>query len=255
MRFLGSIFSALVGLAIAVWGILCVLGCLQVVHDDFGPISVYIGFLLLPVTVAAVPFYAVVAHQNWQLLLWVYGLGIFPPVLFGAWTEFQQRRPRVRDAAGRHSRWGRKPSGRVRRVSRWLGVAAALVLFALVPPWYVGLPLAVFGFWLSNRLCAILGYQLDEALCCDDRLHRVLAAVTLLLGAPIGTAGFCLVPNWNDFEVNGHPSLVAVAGSVIIGVVSFAMTAGLVAVVGVTFQALVLRLMGRNSHRARERRG
>ena len=72
--------------------------------------------------------------------------------------------------------------------------------------------------------------------------------MTLILAVPAGVVAFCLVPNWNDFRFNGHPSLVAVAGSLLLGVLSFATAGGLVVFGGLMCQLVVLRLIGRSSH-------
>src|SRR5581483_7563199 len=52
------------------------------------------------------------------------------------------------------------------------------------------------------------------------RLHR-MAILCLVLSSSIGIAALVWVPNWQDFTYNGHKSLVAVAGSVILGIVAF----------------------------------
>ena len=134
------------------------------------------------------------------------------------------------------------------RVSWWLGAIAALILFALVPHWYLALPVALLGFWLTSGLCGLLWYELREATTCVDRLHRTVAALTLILAVPAGVVAFCLVPNWSDFEFNGHPSLVAVAGSLLLGMLSFATAGGLVVFFGLMCQLVVLRFIGRSGH-------
>ena len=134
------------------------------------------------------------------------------------------------------------------RISRCLGILAALILFALIPHWYIGLPIALLGFWITEGLCGLLWFEVREVLSCDDRTHRVLSAVRLAVESSVGAVAFYLIPNWSDFEFNGHPSLVAVAGSVLLGIVSFVIAAGLVAFVGVRLSAGVLRIFGRATH-------
>ena len=56
-----------------------------------------------------------------------------------------------------------------------------------------------------------------------------MAAIILLLATIVGIAGLRYIPNWQDFEYNGHPSLVAVAGSMALGFLAFVMGFGLTA--------------------------
>jgi hypothetical protein len=129
-----------------------------------------------------------------------------------------------------------------------LGILAGLILFALIPHWYIGLPIALLGFWITEGLCGLLWLEVREVLSCDDRIHRVLSAVRLAVEISVGAVAFYLVPNWSDFEFNGHRSLVAVAGSVLLGIVSFVIAAGLVAFVGVRLSAVALRVFGQGTH-------
>jgi hypothetical protein len=138
------------------------------------------------------------------------------------------------------------------RISWCIGIFAALVLLALVPHWYITLPVALFGCWVTTSLCGFLWHQVREGLNCTDQLHRILAAVTLTLAVPVGLGALYLVPNWGDFDFNGHPSLVAVAGSVCLGILSFLLAAGVVAFLGTIFSGLTLRFLGRSIHSSRE---
>lgn len=134
------------------------------------------------------------------------------------------------------------------RISRCLGILAALILFALIPHWYIGLPIALFGFWITEGLCGLLWFEVREVLSCEDRGHRVLSAVRLTVEISVGGVAFYFVPNWSNFEFNGHPSLVAMAGSVLLGIASFIIAAGLVAFVGIRLLAIVLRVFGQGTH-------
>jgi hypothetical protein len=134
------------------------------------------------------------------------------------------------------------------RLSWCLGAVAALFLLALVPHWYFALPAALVGLRLTTSLCGALWYELRELVNCPDRLHRILAALTLTVATPVGLAGFCLIPNWSDFECNGHPSLVALVGSILLGMVSFATVSGVIVFVGLKCQRVALRLVGRSAH-------
>jgi len=149
-----------------------------------------------------------------------------------------------------------EPGGRgyiwANRISWCVGIFAALVLFALISHWYIALPVALFGCWITTSLCGLLWYELREALSCTDRLHRILSGITLILAVPAGCIAFYLVPNWSDFEYNGHPSLVALAGSVLFGMLSFILAAGVVAFLGVMFSGLLMRFLGRNTHSYKE---
>ncbi|MFZ0034411.1 MAG: hypothetical protein WAK60_05430 [Sedimentisphaerales bacterium] len=138
------------------------------------------------------------------------------------------------------------------RVSWCVGISAALILFAMIPHWYVALPVALFGCWVTTSLCGLLWYELREVLNCTDRLHRILSALTLILAIPIGFIAFYLIPNWGDFEFNGHPSLLSVAGSALLGILSFVLGAGIVAFLGVMLSGIVLRFLGRGTHAYRK---
>jgi len=143
-----------------------------------------------------------------------------------------------------------EPDGRVyvwaKRFSNCVGMFAALFLFLLIPRWYVAIPAAIFGFWLITCLCGLLWYHLREALSCNNRIHKVLSALTLATAIPVGIIGFFLVPNWSNFDFNGHPSLVAVAGSVVLGILSFVVGSGVIALV---VSAILLPFFRRPNHK------
>ena len=79
-----------------------------------------------------------------------------------------------------------------------------------------------------------------------------MSGITLVVAVPAGYIAFYLVPNWSDFEYNGHPSLVAFAGSVLLGVLSFILAAGVVSFLGVMFSGLLMRFLGRSTHSRNE---
>jgi hypothetical protein len=56
-----------------------------------------------------------------------------------------------------------------------------------------------------------------------------MAVIILLPATIVGLAGLLYIPNWQDFEYNGHPSLVAIAGSVGLGLLVFVLGFGLAA--------------------------
>jgi hypothetical protein len=132
----------------------------------------------------------------------------------------------------------------------WLsGLVAAGILFVVIPHWYLALPVALIGFWLTTGLggaswAVIRGAFFWKRKPGDDRrhlwLHR-LSLVILLPATVVGVAGLLYLPNWKDFEFNGHPSLLAVAGSVGIGILAFVLGFGLTA--WVSFR-LAVRLLG-----------
>lgn len=120
----------------------------------------------------------------------------------------------------------------------WLeAIVSAGIVFALIRRWYFALPAAALSFWISQSLngkswAVVRGALFWRPEIGDDyrhaRLHR-LAIFTLLIASAVGLAAFKYIPNWNDFEFNGHPSLVAVAGSVAIGLVALTSAFGLTA--------------------------
>lgn len=120
----------------------------------------------------------------------------------------------------------------------WLGaLASGGIVFALIQRWYVALPAAALTFWISQALngrswAVVRGALFWKPEIGDDyrhaRLHR-LAVFALLIASAAGLAAFKYIPNWNDFEFNDHPSLVAVAGSVAIGLVALSWAFGLTA--------------------------
>jgi len=125
----------------------------------------------------------------------------------------------------------------VARVSWLVGVFTALAIFALVPHWYLGIPCALLGFWLSTAVSGASWAVIRGALFWKHQegddwrhlwLHR-LSLFTLFPATLIGLGGLLYIPNWSDFEFNGHPSLVAVGGSVALGAVAFNLGFGLTA--------------------------
>jgi hypothetical protein len=134
-----------------------------------------------------------------------------------------------------------------------MGLLAALFLFALIPHWYKALPVAIVGWWVTVVLCCCFCYELQEVLICSDWIHRAIAALILIFAVPVGLIGFCLIPNWRDFEFIGHPSLIAVAGSVVMGMVSFALGSGIVAFLGIILSDLVLRFLRRGTHQQKQK--
>lgn len=125
----------------------------------------------------------------------------------------------------------------VARLSWLVALASAALVFALISHWYIGLPVALLAFWISQALSGNAWAVVRGALFWrpepgDDyrhaRLHR-LAISILLLASTIGIAAFRYIPNWTDFEFNGHPSLVAVAGSIAIGLVAMFWAFGITA--------------------------
>jgi tellurite resistance protein TehA-like permease len=162
--------------------------------------------------------------------------------------QHELRGQSMRAAFGLNAEPGAQAYVWANRISWCIGIFAALVLFALVPHWYIALPVGLFGCWVTTSLCGLLWYELREAFNCTDQLHRILAAVTLILALLVGLVALYLIPNWSDFDFKGHPSLVAVAGSALLGVLSFILAAGAVAFLGVMFSGLTLRLLGRNTH-------
>jgi len=111
------------------------------------------------------------------------------------------------------------------------------VLFGLIPHWYFALPIALLGFWLTTALCGASWAVVRGALFWKPEpgdnwrhlwLHRV-SAIILLPATLVGSLGLLYIPNWQDFEWNGHPSLVAVAGSIGLGLLTFILGFGLTA--------------------------
>jgi hypothetical protein len=56
-----------------------------------------------------------------------------------------------------------------------------------------------------------------------------MAVIILFLATIVGVAGLLYIPNWQDFEYNGHPSLVTVAGTIGLGLLAFVLGFGLTA--------------------------
>ncbi len=128
------------------------------------------------------------------------------------------------------------------------GTFAAFFLFALIPHWYIALPAALFGWWATVTLCVLLSYQLRETLTCPNLFHRILSGIILIIAIPVGLIAFYLIPNWEDFDFNGHSSLLAVFGSVAMGVVSFTLASGMVGFLGAIFRIFLLRFLARDKH-------
>jgi|SRR5882672_28575 len=136
------------------------------------------------------------------------------------------------------------------RLSWCIGLVTALVLFVLIPHWYLAIPIALLGFWLSTAASGASWATIRRAFFWkhqegDDWRHLWLHRLSLLIVLPailVGLAGLLYVPNWQDFQYNGHPSLVAVAGSVAIGASAFALGFGLTAWILLSIAALSLGL-------------
>jgi hypothetical protein len=139
----------------------------------------------------------------------------------------------------------------------WIvALASAGIAFALIPRWYVRVPTAALTFWISQALNGSTWAVIRGALFWtlepgDDyrhaRLHR-LAIFILLIASAVGLAAFKYVPNWNDFYFNGHPSLVAVAGSLVMGLVALFWAFGIVAWI---LFSISVRLVGLSSDEQR----
>ena len=134
----------------------------------------------------------------------------------------------MRLGIGMHSLPGGRAYAWANRISWCAGIFSAFTLFSLIPRWYFGLPVALIGVWVTTALSGIIWYQFRELVSCNQPFHRLRAGIILVLAVPIGCIALCLIPNWKNFEFNGHPSLVAVAGSVLLGIVSFIYGAGIV---------------------------
>lgn len=79
---LGSIFKVLAGIVFAIFGLWGLIIELAIVNQAAGFWGVVIGFLVLPITFAVAPWYALVAWGNWFPLVIVYGGGIAAAALF-----------------------------------------------------------------------------------------------------------------------------------------------------------------------------
>lgn len=114
------------------------------------------------------------------------------------------------------------------------GIFAAFIAFTFVTPWYFGLPAAIFTLWATTALAGLIWYQVRELFSCNETSHRAKTKAILLIAIPSGLVAFFTIPNWESFEFNGHPSLVAVGSSVLMGVVSFIYAAGIMTLIGTT---------------------
>jgi hypothetical protein len=150
----------------------------------------------------------------------------------------------MRLGVGMHSLPGGRAYAWANRISWCAGIFAAFTFFSLIPHWYFGLPVALIGVWVTTALSGLIWYQFRELLSCTEPFHRVQAGIILVLAFPIGCIALYLIPNWKDFEFNGHPSLVAVAGSVLLGIVSFIYAAGLVTLLCTVASYLTRRIFG-----------
>ena len=80
---LGRIFKVLGGIMFFIFGLSGFIVELVIVNHVAGFWGVVIGFVILPVTLVAAPWYALVAWGNWVPLAIVYGGGIVAAVFFG----------------------------------------------------------------------------------------------------------------------------------------------------------------------------
>jgi hypothetical protein len=80
---LGGIFKVLGGIMFFVFGLWGFIVELAIVNHVAGFWGVVIGIMILPVTLIAAPWYALVAWGNWVPLAIVYGGGIVAAVFFG----------------------------------------------------------------------------------------------------------------------------------------------------------------------------
>ena len=56
-----------------VWFVFSLLGCMTVVQHAAGFWGIFVALLLLPLTAIVAPIYDLVAHGNWELIVWVWG--------------------------------------------------------------------------------------------------------------------------------------------------------------------------------------
>ncbi len=80
---IGGVFTVMGWITTAVFGIWGLIVCLSIVNRAAGFWGVVVGFVLLPVTFAAAPWYAVVASGDRFPVLLCYGGGIASAVFFG----------------------------------------------------------------------------------------------------------------------------------------------------------------------------
>ncbi len=79
----GIIFKVLGGAMFFIFGIWGFIVELAIVNHVAGFWGVVIGIMILPVTLVAAPWYALIAWGNWIPLAIVYGGGITAAVFFG----------------------------------------------------------------------------------------------------------------------------------------------------------------------------
>jgi hypothetical protein len=81
-KLFGGIFKVFGGIAFFIFGLWGLIIELAIVNQAAGFWGVVIGFLILPITFVAAPWYALVEWGNWFPLLIVYGGGILAIVSF-----------------------------------------------------------------------------------------------------------------------------------------------------------------------------
>ena len=138
----------------------------------------------------------------------------------------------MRHTLGMHFSPGGRGYQWANRLAWCAGFYAAFIAFSLLSPWYVGLTVAIIAIWVTTALSGLIWFNVREILACDEPFHRTKSGVILAVAIPVGLLALVVIPNWHDFDIDGHPSLVAVAGSVLIGFVSFIYGAGIITIIG-----------------------
>jgi hypothetical protein len=136
------------------------------------------------------------------------------------------------------------------RFSWWIGLTTAAIIFFLVPHWYISLPVAAVSFGLTTAMCGVAWATITNALSWkaqpdDDYRHLWFhrsAMAALVPASIVGIAGFVYIPNWTDFQFNGHRSVVAVTGSLVLGLVALTWGFGITAWIITRMAALGLGL-------------
>lgn len=80
--FLGSILSIVTPILMFGGGIICLIICVGIVREVFGPAVSFLSLIIFPVLLAVAPWYALFAWGNWFPLVLTYGLGITITILF-----------------------------------------------------------------------------------------------------------------------------------------------------------------------------
>lgn len=80
--FMGSILSIVIPILLFGGGIICLIICVGIVREVFGPAVSFLSLIIFPVLLAVAPWYALVAWGNWFPLVLTYGLGITITILF-----------------------------------------------------------------------------------------------------------------------------------------------------------------------------